>query len=112
MKRYDRHIFICENEREANHPRGCCKLKGASEVKEKFKVRLKELNLNATVRANTSGCLDACEHGVTVVVYPEQIWYGGVTVDDVEEIIQNHIISNSPVERLMINDKKFNKDAK
>jgi len=45
-----------------------------------------------------------------VVVYPEQIWYGGVTKDDVEEIIQKHIIGGNPVERLFIDDKRFNKD--
>ena len=55
--------------------------------------------------------MDACEFGVTVLVYPEQVWYGGVTVDDVEEIIQCHIINNKPVERLFIKDKRFNKDA-
>jgi len=64
------------------------------------------------MRSNAAGCLDACEHGVTVVIYPEQIWYGNVTVDDVEEIIQDHLIKNSPVERLKIQDEKFNKDKK
>ncbi len=75
-----------------------------------FKKRLKELGLNSDVRANSAGCLDACEYGVTVLVYPEQIWYGGVKTDDVEEIIQSHIVNNKPVERLFIKDKRFNKD--
>ncbi|MGQ9644606.1 MAG: (2Fe-2S) ferredoxin domain-containing protein [Ignavibacterium sp.] len=110
MKRFYRHIFICENQRPAGHPRQCCKDKGGSEVKELFKKRLKELGLNSSVRANTAGCLDACEFGVTIVVYPEQIWYGGVTVNDVEEIIQNHILNNKSVERLFINDPSFKKD--
>ncbi|MCZ7613295.1 MAG: hypothetical protein M5T52_07100 [Ignavibacteriaceae bacterium] len=70
---------------------------------------MKELGLNAEIRANAAGCLDACEHGVTVVVYPEQIWYGKVLVDDVETIIQEHILKNNPVERLKIKDAKFNK---
>ncbi len=85
-------------------------IKAGSEIKAKFKDRLKELGLKSEVRANTSGCLDACEFGASVVVYPEQIWYGGVTVDDVEEIIQSHIINNKPVERLKIKHIKFNKD--
>lgn len=110
MKRYERHIFICENKRPPDDPKGCCFDKGGSAVKEKFKARLKELGLKSTVRANTSGCLDACEFGVSVVVYPEQIWYGGVTIDDVEEIIQEHIISGKPVERLTIKHPSFNKD--
>jgi (2Fe-2S) ferredoxin len=71
---------------------------------------LKELGLTTQVRANAAGCLDACEHGITVLVYPEQIWYGGVTENDVDEIIQKHIIENKPVERLMIKEKRFNRD--
>lgn len=111
MKRYNKHIFICENKRPEGHPRGCCAEKGSPEIREHFKSRLKELGLNADVRANASGCLDACEFGVSIVVYPEQIWYGGVTNNDVEEIIQSHIINNTPVERLKITHRRYNKDA-
>lgn len=111
MKRYDKHIFVCENKRPEGHPRGCCSDKGSLEIREKFKSRIKELGLNSTVRANASGCLDACEFGVSVVIYPEQIWYGGVTKNDIEEIIQSHILKNIPVKRLMIKDSRFNKDV-
>ena len=110
MKRFEKHIFICENKRPDDHPRGCCSAKNSSAVKELFKKRLKELGLNTIIRANTAGCLDSCEHGVTVLIYPEQIWYGGVTTDDVEEITQQHLIENNPVERLKIKDEKFNRD--
>lgn len=110
MKRYNKHIFICENKRPDGHPRGSCLDRGSADVKEIFKNRLKELGLNSDVRANTAGCLDACEHGVTVLVYPEQIWYGHVNQDDVEEIIQSHIVKNIPVERLKIKAPLFNKD--
>ena len=71
-----------------------------------------ELGLKSEVRANSSGCLDACEFGITLVVYPEQIWYGGVKIDDVDEIIQSHLIKNIPVKRLMVNHPSYNKDAK
>ena len=110
MKRFEKHIFICENIRPAGHPRGCCSEKGSVKLREIFKKRLKELGLNAHVRANASGCLDACEFGISIVIYPEQIWYGGVTENDIDEIIQKHIIENKPVERLMINDKRFNRN--
>lgn len=110
MKRFDKHIFICENKRPEGHPRGCCAEKGSVEIREKFKSRIKALGLNSSIRANASGCLDACEFGVSVVVYPEQIWYGKVTMNDVEEIIQSHLINNIPVERLMIRDSRFNRD--
>ena len=49
-----------------------------------------------------SGCLDQCEHGPTVVVYPDAVWYGRVTAADVDEIIESHIVNGKPVERLMI----------
>jgi (2Fe-2S) ferredoxin len=110
MKRFGKHIFVCENKRPDEHPKGCCQDKGGIEVRTLFKKRLKELGLSPNVRANSAGCLDACEFGVTVLVYPEQIWYGGVKPDDVEEIIQSHILNNKPVERLFIKDKRFNKD--
>jgi (2Fe-2S) ferredoxin len=110
MKRFNKHIFVCENQRPEGHPKGCCADKKSIEVRALFKKRLKELGLSTEVRANAAGCLDACEYGVTVVVYPEQIWYGKVTVEDVEEIITEHIVKNKPVSRLKIQDKKFNKD--
>ena len=75
MKRFEKHIFICENKRPEGHPRGCCSDKGSIELRQKFKVRLKELRLNTEIRANSAGCLDACEFGANIVIYPEQIWY-------------------------------------
>jgi (2Fe-2S) ferredoxin len=110
MKRFEKHIFVCENKRPEGHPKGCCDDKNSVEVRALFKNRLKQLGLSTEIRANASGCLDACEHGVTVVVYPDQVWYGGVTIDDVEEIIQQHLINNRPIDRLKIKDQKFNKD--
>jgi (2Fe-2S) ferredoxin len=112
MKRFEKHIFVCENKRPDGHSKGCCADKNSLEVRTLLKKRLKELGLSIEVRSNAAGCLDACEHGVTVLVYPEQIWYGGVTIDDVEEILQSHILKNIPVERLKIKDEKFNKDEK
>ncbi len=105
--RFKKHIFICENSRPDGHPRGCCSSKGSKELKELFKNRLKELGLNSKVRANSAGCLDACEYGPTVVVYPEQVWYGGVTTADIIEIVESHIIGGKPVERLKIQDPRF-----
>jgi (2Fe-2S) ferredoxin len=112
MKRFEKHIFICENRRAPEDPKGCCFEKDSSKIRGVFKKRLAELGLKSEVRANSSGCLDACEFGVSVVVYPEQIWYGGVKVKDVEEIIQSHIIKNTPVQRLIINHSSYNKDVK
>ena len=59
------------------------------------------------MRPNKAGCLDQCAHGVTVVVYPDAVWYGGVTVEDVDEIIERHVIGGEPVERLVIPDSRL-----
>ena len=107
MARFQKHIFICDNQREEGHPRGCCHDKGSSEIIEEFKKRLKEFGLNSKIRVNKAGCLDACEFGPVMVVYPEQIWYGNFSKNDIEEIIQSHLLNNNPVERILIKDKRF-----
>jgi len=111
MKRYDIHIFVCENQRPENHPRGCCASKGSVELRDVLKKRVKEAGLPVDIRVNGAGCLDACEYGTVIVIYPEQIWYGAVTIDDIDEIIEQHLKNGTPVERLMIKDKRFHKDT-
>jgi (2Fe-2S) ferredoxin len=100
--RYERHVFVCENRRPAGHPRGCCAGKGGAEVKEALRIELRARGLHTRIRANSAGCLDACEHGASMVVYPEGIWYGGVTPADVPEIVERHLQGGEPVERLVI----------
>ena len=108
MPRFERHIFVCINERPEGHPRGCCHSRGGEELHRLFKVKLAQRGIKGTVRANKSGCLDQCEVGPTVVVYPEAVWYMHVTPADVEEIIESHIIGGKPVERLLIPDDLLN----
>jgi (2Fe-2S) ferredoxin len=111
MKRYDVHIFVCENQRPEGHPRGCCASKGSVEFRNLLKKRVKEAGLPVDIRVNGAGCLDACEYGTVMVVYPEQIWYGAVSVEDIDEIIEQHLKLGKPIERLMIKDKRFHKDS-
>jgi (2Fe-2S) ferredoxin len=99
---FDRHVFVCVNRREPGDPKGCCADKGGEEVRDTFKRMLYERGLKGRIRANAAGCLDQCARGVTVVVYPEQIWYGGVRPEDVPEIIDQHLIGGVPVERLRL----------
>ncbi len=102
MPGFERHLFICVNDRAEGDPRGCCVARGGKELAAAFKKQLYERGLKRVVRANKAHCLDQCARGAVVVVYPEAIWYGGVTVDDVDEIIEQHIIGGRPVERLVI----------
>lgn len=104
--RFTRHIFVCTNTRPPGHPKGCCTASGSEQVRTWFKLGVEQRGLKGVVRANAAGCLDQCEHGCTVVVYPEQVWYGGVTPDDVPEIINEHLIGGRPVERLLIKENR------
>ena len=102
MASFERHIFVRINERTADDPRGFCSAKGSVEVAEKMKLAAYERGLKRIVRVNKAGCLDQCARGVTCVVYPDNVWYGGVTVDDVVEIVESHLMGGVPVERLVI----------
>ena len=73
-------------------------------IEESVKAAVEQAGLAGTVRVNKSGCLDQCEHGVTMVVYPEGVWYGFVKLSDVEEIVRSHLIDGEPVERLRLPD--------
>jgi len=97
-------VFVCINERAPDHPKGCCKQRGGGEVRDRLKAELTARGLSKVVRANNAGCLDQCEHGVTVVVYPEQVWYGHVTPEDIPEIIEKHLIGGEVVARLLLPD--------
>jgi (2Fe-2S) ferredoxin len=111
MSRFQRHVFVCMNERPAGHPKGCCLEKGSAEVRDVLKAELKRRGLAGIVRANNAGCLDACEHGVSMVIYPEGIWYGGVTAGDVPEIIDRTIVSGEVIQRLLMKDRRYAPDA-
>ena len=102
VRQLKRHVFVCTNERPEGHPRGCCKTKGSEDVLAAFKEGVLKANLKTEVRAQKAGCLDVCEYGTTVVVYPEAIWYGGVKIQDVSEIVSSHLVEGRPVERLRI----------
>lgn len=110
MKRFEKHVFICNNSRPAGHPRGCCFDKGSKELLDEFKKKVAGVGLNKKIRVNLSGCLDACEQGIAMVVYPEQVWYGNVKKEDIDEIIQSHLINNQPVERLELKEQDVNND--
>ncbi len=100
MPPYEKHVFVCTNRREPGNPKGCCAAGRSEEIRDLLKDAAARAGLKARVRVNAAGCLDQCAHGVAIVVYPEAVWYGGVTLDDVDEIVRSHLIEGKPVERL------------
>ena len=112
MPGFEHHVFVCLNNRPAGAPRPSCTEDGTSEVltalQQAVKAANPDLRLGARVRINKSGCLDQCEHGPTVVVYPEAVWYGSVTPADAAEIVEEHLVNGRPVERLRIADACIN----
>ena len=98
---YTRHVFCCVNERPAGHPRGCCKDKDAIRLRNYMKARVKELEI-PNVRINAAGCLDRCELGPTMVIYPEGVWYSCRTTEDIDEILRVHVMAGGRVPRLML----------
>ncbi len=99
---FEKHVFVCENRRPAGHPRGCCAEKGSEALREVFKEELKRRGLGGRMRANSAGCLDQCELGISCVVYPDGIWYSLKTADDVREIVEEHLVGGRPVVRLFM----------
>lgn len=102
MAGFKRHVFVCLNERDPADPRGSCKHRGAEEIFAAMKDGAKQAGLKGEVRINRAGCLDHCEHGPTVVVYPEAVWYHVPSVEDAQEIVQSHVVDGKVVERLLI----------
>ncbi len=98
---YDAHIFFCLNERPAEHPRGSCSARGSIELHALMKKRAKELKIK-NIRVNKAGCLERCELGPVVVIYPEGIWYNIQTEADVEDVLQKHIIKGEKVQKLAL----------
>jgi len=102
MSYYKNHIFFCTNLREDNSQ--CCGTNNALELRNYMKKRSKELGLvrSGEARVNTAGCLNRCELGPVIVIYPNETWYTYVDKDDIDEIIEEHLIKGNIVKRLLI----------
>lgn len=102
MSFYRRHVFFCVNQREAGET--CCANFGARQMRDYAKQRIKDLGLHGEgeMRINLAGCLGRCEQGPVIVVYPEEVWYTYVDEEDIDEIIEEHLLNGRVVERLRI----------
>lgn len=104
MSYFSQHVFFCTNQREDGSQ--CCNQCGATDARAYVKLRCKELGIHGAgqVRINSAGCLDRCELGPVLVVYPEGVWYTYIDRDDLDEIIEQHLQQGKIVERLRLSD--------
>jgi (2Fe-2S) ferredoxin len=102
MSFYKYHVFFCTNQRAAGD--ACCNALGADKMRTYAKDRIKALGLNkpGQVRINSAGCMERCGEGPVLVVYPEATWYTYVDREDIDEIIEEHLVHGRIVERLKI----------
>lgn len=102
MSYFKHHVFFCVNKREDGG--SCCQNFNAQAMRDYAKDRVKALGLagKGGVRVNTAGCMDRCGEGPVIVVYPEAVWYTYVDQEDIDEIIEKHLMQGDVVERLKI----------
>jgi (2Fe-2S) ferredoxin len=102
MSHFKYHVFFCTNQREGGE--SCCNNHGATDMRDYMKKRVKQLGekIPERVRINTAGCLDRCDKGPAIVVYPEATWYTYVDAEDIDEIIDSHLIGGKIVDRLKV----------
>ena len=98
---FDTHVFVCCNRRPDGHSRGSCAAKGSEKLMDYMKARAKELGLSR-IRVNAAGCLDRCEHGPCVVIYPSGIWYRVQTTADVDAVLERHVVLQERAPHLMV----------
>lgn len=99
-------VFVCINERPPGHPRGSCAQRGSGEVFNAFREAIGQRGL-VNVKVTFTGCLEPCMVGPAVLVLPDYVWYGGVTVEDVPLLVDQHIVGGEPVEWLRIGPEEF-----
>lgn len=111
MAKPEKYVFVCTNERPDGHPKGSCIQRGSADVLIAFRELQGEKGL-VHFKVVATGCLEPCLAGPTVYVAPDDVWYGGVTVDDVEGIIDEHLCEERPVELLRLTDDDFERSQR
>ena len=108
--KFKKHIFICTNDRGEESARKSCGSCGGMDLRKELVKMINDNGLKGKVRANKSGCLDVCEHGPAIVIYPEGHWYLGVEKKDLKRIFDTSILSNEPVLELIADDRQLKND--
>ncbi len=102
MVKLKHHIFVCTSCRINGQQKGFCFSKGSVDIVQRFMEAIEENDLSSDVMITNTGCFGVCDKGPIAVVYPEGIWYGNLTDEDVDKIVEQHIMDGKPVEELMI----------
>jgi len=95
MGQYRCHVFVCTSGET------CPQQGDVEQYVKTLRTAAATAGKHAEVRVNKAGCFSQCGHGPMIVVYPENVWYAGVRAEDVQEIVQSHLIGGKPVERLL-----------
>jgi (2Fe-2S) ferredoxin len=93
MGQFERHVFVCTHGE-------FCPFDGSAEVHRILKEGIAARGLKRTVRVNKAGCFNQCGNGPMVVVYPENVWYGGVSPQKARRILEEHLVGGRPVDEL------------
>lgn len=102
MNKPKHHIFVCTSSRPNGQQKGYCHTKDGVDILANFMEEIEDRELGGEVFVTNTGCFGICDKGPIVVVYPDNIWYGSVTPDDVEAIMEEHIEGGVPIARLII----------
>ena len=104
----EKHVFVCVNCREST--RKSCGEEGLR-IRTKLVELLKKTGRQKKIRINKSGCLNFCDKGPVMVIYPNKIWFKNVAVSDCEKIMNDSILDDKTIEQLLFeNNKKHNNE--
>jgi (2Fe-2S) ferredoxin len=104
MGKPERHVLVCLNARSPGNPKGSCAQKGSEALFDRLKAMVKERGLGARVIVNRTSCLKHCSRGITLAIYPDNVWYAGVRPENLEEICASHLEGGKPIVRLLMPD--------
>lgn len=96
------HVFICTSCRANGVQKGFCCTKGGARLVEKFMEEIEDRDLTGDCMITNTGCFGICEKGPVAVVYPEGVWYGALTDEAVEEIVEQHLEGGKVVHQYRI----------
>ncbi len=99
MEPFRYHVFVCDQRKPEGVP--SCACKGSTAVLEALRKEIATQGLMDEVQLTTCGSLGLCDTGPNMIVYPEGVWYSGVSAADISEIVRSHFMEGNPVERLV-----------